>query len=57
MMSGKGVKNMLELLAIILLVMWLGGFALHVGGGLIHLLLVAAVVFFALRFFRHSTAM
>ncbi|MBD5633848.1 MAG: lmo0937 family membrane protein, partial [Candidatus Eremiobacteraeota bacterium] len=30
----------------ILFVLWLIGFALHVGGGLIHLLLVVAVVLF-----------
>jgi uncharacterized protein DUF5670 len=28
----------------ILLILWLLGFSLHVGGGLIHLLLVVAVV-------------
>jgi hypothetical protein len=35
---------MLYTIAVILLVLWLLGFALHVGGGLIHLLLVIAVV-------------
>jgi hypothetical protein len=30
----------------ILFVLWIIGFALHVGGGLIHLLLVVAVVLF-----------
>jgi hypothetical protein len=30
----------------ILLVLWLLGFALHVGGGLIHIILVVAVVVF-----------
>lgn len=36
---------MLELLAIVLFVLWLLGFlVLHVGGGLIHLLLVLAVI-------------
>lgn len=36
---------MLYTLAVILLVLWLlGFFAFHVGGGLIHLLLVIAVV-------------
>ncbi len=36
---------MLELLAVVLVVLWLLGFVvLHVGGGLIHLLLVLAVV-------------
>jgi hypothetical protein len=36
---------MLYTLAVILLLLWLLGFvAFHVGGGLIHLLLVAAIV-------------
>lgn len=47
--------GILELLAIILVISWLGGFAFQVGGSLIHLLLLAAVVVFLLRFFRRST--
>lgn len=36
---------MLWTIAIVLLILWvLGGFVLHVGGGLIHLLLVIAVI-------------
>jgi hypothetical protein len=35
---------MLWALVVILLVLWLGGFALSVGGSLIHLLLVLAVI-------------
>jgi hypothetical protein len=36
---------MLELLAVVLLVLWLlGAFVVHVGGGMIHLLLVLAVI-------------
>ncbi|HJW92601.1 MAG TPA: lmo0937 family membrane protein [Thermoanaerobaculia bacterium] len=35
---------MLWLIIVILVIMWLGGFALHVGGSLIHLLLVIAVI-------------
>jgi len=48
----KEVKNMgiFEIIAIILVIMWLGGFAFHIGGGLIHLLLVIAIVVFLLRF-------
>jgi K+-transporting ATPase A subunit len=38
---------MLYALAVILLILWLlGFFAFHVGGGLIHLLLVVALVVF-----------
>lgn len=36
--------NLLWLIIVILIIAWLGGFALHVGGGLIHLLLVIAVI-------------
>ena len=36
--------NLLWLIIVILIIMWLGGFALHLGGSLIHLLLVIAVV-------------
>ena len=35
---------MLWTLLVILLILWLLGFSLHVGGGLIHILLVLAVV-------------
>lgn len=35
---------MLYTIAVIILLFWVLGFALHVGGGLIHLLLVLAVV-------------
>ena len=35
---------MLWLLVLLLLLFWLGGFAFHVAGGLIHVLLVLAVV-------------
>lgn len=47
--------GMIEIIAIILIVMWLGGFALNIGGGLIHILLVIAVVVFLLRFVRGNT--
>jgi hypothetical protein len=35
---------MLWTIMVIILVMWLLGFSLHIGGGLIHLLLVVALV-------------
>ena len=42
-------------LFVILLVMWLlGFFAFHVAGGLIHLLLIIAVISLLLHFFRGS---
>lgn len=42
----------IEIIAIILLIMWLGGFSLHIAGGLIHILLVIAVIVFLLRFIK-----
>jgi hypothetical protein len=41
--------NLLWAIAAIFVVMWLFGFALHAGGGLIHMLLVLAVVMVLLR--------
>ena len=35
---------MLWTVLVVLLILWLLGFSLHIGGGLIHLLLVVAVV-------------
>lgn len=40
---------MLETLAIVLLVLWLLGFSFHVGGGLIHALLVVVLIIFIIR--------
>lgn len=42
---------MLWFLVVLLLLMWLGGFAFHVAGGLIHLLLVVAVIVALLNLF------
>jgi hypothetical protein len=40
---------MLTTILVVLLIMWLLGFSLHVGGGLIHLLLVVALVLLVLN--------
>jgi hypothetical protein len=48
--------GILEIIAIILIVFWVGGLLLHVAGGLIHILLIIAIILFALRFFRRGTA-
>jgi hypothetical protein len=40
---------MLWTILIIILVLWLIGFLAHLGGGLIHLLLVVAVVVFVIQ--------
>lgn len=41
--------NILNIIIILLVLSWLGGFSLHIGGGLIHLLLVIAVIIFVVR--------
>ncbi|HUD19319.1 MAG TPA: lmo0937 family membrane protein [Patescibacteria group bacterium] len=40
---------MLDIIIIILVVAWLGGLSLRIGGGLIHLLLVIAVIVLVAR--------
>ncbi len=49
-----GYMGLVEIIAIILIIMWLGGFALHIGGGLIHIILVVAVVLFLMRFLKRG---
>ena len=47
---------MLFTIAVVLVVLWLLGFTVfHVAGGLIHLILVVALVMFVLGLFRRST--
>jgi hypothetical protein len=41
--------GLLDILIVILVIGWLGGFSFHIGGGIIHLLLVIAVVLLVLR--------
>ena len=39
-----GLANLIWTLIVILVVLWLLGFILHIGGSLIHLILVIAVI-------------
>lgn len=41
--------NLLWLIIIILIILWLGGFAMHIGGGLIHILIVLALILLIVR--------
>ena len=41
--------GLLDIIIIVLVVSWLGGFAFHLAGSLIHLLLVIALVVFIYR--------
>jgi len=44
--------GLLDLIILILIILWLGGFSLHIGGGLIHLILVIAVIVLIIRLIR-----
>lgn len=48
--------GILGTIAIIILVVWLGGFLLHIAGGLIHILLVVAIILFIAQFFTKGRA-
>ena len=41
--------GILDIIIVILVIAWLGGFTLHVGGSLIHILLVIAVIVLVAR--------
>lgn len=41
--------GIIDLIIVILLVAWLGGFSMHIAGGLIHLLIVIAIVLLIIR--------
>jgi len=48
-----GASDMFAIIALVLLVLWAAGFlAFHVAGGLIHLLLVIALIMLVLHFVR-----
>jgi hypothetical protein len=41
--------SLLDIIIVVLVIAWLGGFSFHIGGGLIHLLLVIAVIILIAR--------
>lgn len=47
---------MLALIGLLLIVLWLIGLLAHIAGGLIHLVLVFAVIMFVLHFFTRKSA-
>jgi len=47
--------GLLELIILIIIVMWLLGFGFHVGGSLIHALLVVALVIIVIRALQGRT--
>jgi preprotein translocase subunit SecG len=48
-----GDYNMLETLIAILIILWIVGLLAHIAGGLIHLLLVVALVVFIIRMLQN----
>lgn len=48
---------MLWTIAVILLILWLLGFSLHVAGGLIHILLVIAIIVGLIQLFTGRRAL
>lgn len=44
--------SMLLTIAVVLVVLWLLGFTMHMAGGLIHIVLVIALIMFILHFVR-----
>lgn len=49
MHSPPAMGNMLWLIILILVILWLGGFSFHIGGSLIHILLVIALILVIIR--------
>jgi len=41
--------GIIDLLIIILILAWIGGFSFHIAGGLIHLLIVIAIILLIIR--------
>ena len=42
--TGVGESNMLWTIVAVLLILWLLGFSMHIGGGIVHILLVIALI-------------
>lgn len=41
--------GILDLIILILIIAWIGGFSFHVAGGLIHILIVIAIILLIIR--------
>ena len=48
--------SILDILLVVLLVAWIGGFSLKIAGGFIHILLIVALVVLVLRLLGVGTA-
>lgn len=47
--------TLLDIVLVVIIIGWLGGFAFNIGGGLIHLLLVIALIGLIFRIFGGRT--
>jgi hypothetical protein len=54
--GAAGAPAMLWTIAVILLILWVLGFSLHVAGGLIHIILVIAVIVVLIKLFTGRSA-
>lgn len=50
--ENKNIMSIFWIIIIVLIVLWFAGFTLHVAGGLIHLLLVIAVIVLIIKLIR-----
>ncbi len=41
--------GLLDIIIVVLIIAWLGGFSFHIGGNLIHILIVIAVIVLIVR--------
>lgn len=48
------MRSILYLIAVILVIFWVAGFAFHFAGGLIHILLFLAIISILLSFIRNG---
>ncbi len=54
-LHGLGMLDLLWVVAVLFALMWVFGFALHIGGSLIHLLIVLAVIAVLVRLLTGRT--
>lgn len=52
--KGGECMGLLDVIVLILIIFWIGGFVLHIAGAFIHILLVIAIIVFLLRFIRKA---
>ncbi len=51
-----GILSIIWAIIVILVILWILGFALHIAGGLIHILLIVAVILIVYNLIMHTRA-